>query len=57
MDYFFPTKGRYFDFFSTWGTHVAVSVDFGALFGYEFEMKSSDVKKMTSNGFSLEVGV
>jgi hypothetical protein len=54
---FILNTDRYFDFFNEWGTHVATSVDFGALFGYEFEMSSSEVKKMTSNGFSVAVGV
>ncbi len=55
MFHFFISKltERYYEFMHTWGTHIAISVDFGALFGYEFEMKSKDVQKLTDSGYNI----
>ncbi|KAL4472668.1 hypothetical protein ABPG74_018617 [Tetrahymena malaccensis] len=46
----------YYDFFDTWGTHVATSVRLGSLFGYQFRMSSSSVQQQSSLGFDASVG-
>ncbi|EAR82900.1 MAC/perforin domain protein (macronuclear) [Tetrahymena thermophila SB210] len=49
-------KEYYYDFFDSWGTHVATSVRLGSLFGYQFKMSSSSVQQQSSLGFDASVG-
>ncbi|KAL4486812.1 hypothetical protein ABPG72_006644 [Tetrahymena utriculariae] len=49
-------KEYYYDFFDSWGTHVATSVRLGSLFGYQFKMSSSSVQQQSSLGFDATVG-
>ncbi|KAL4462604.1 hypothetical protein ABPG74_000434 [Tetrahymena malaccensis] len=46
----------YYDFFDSWGTHVATSVKLGSLFGYQFTMSSSSVQQQSNLGFDASVG-
>ncbi|EAR98782.1 MAC/perforin domain protein (macronuclear) [Tetrahymena thermophila SB210] len=43
----------YYDFFDKWGTHVVSSVNLGSLFGYKFQLLTSDIQSMNNQGIDV----